>query len=52
MIPSRWFRREGPFVGAHYALENGSDQLRRRASFVAIASISISVVGGDLLFFR
>jgi hypothetical protein len=30
VVPGRWFRREGPFVGAHYALENGSDQLRRR----------------------
>jgi len=30
MVPSRWFSRGGPFVGAHYALENGSGQLRRR----------------------
>jgi hypothetical protein len=34
MVPSRWFRREGPFVGAHYALENGPDQLRRRGFLV------------------
>ena len=31
MVPSRWFSREGPFVGAHYALEIASVQLRRRA---------------------
>jgi hypothetical protein len=30
MVPSRWFSREGLFVGTHCALENGSDQLRRR----------------------
>jgi hypothetical protein len=30
MVPSRWFSREGPFVGAHYALEIASVQLRRR----------------------
>jgi hypothetical protein len=32
MVPSRWFSREGPFVGAgaHCALESASDQLRRR----------------------
>jgi hypothetical protein len=32
MVPSRWFSREGPFVGAHYALEIASVQLRRRAT--------------------
>jgi hypothetical protein len=32
MAPSRWFRREGPFVGTHCALENSSDQLRRRVA--------------------
>jgi hypothetical protein len=31
VVPSRWFSREGPFVGAHDALENASDQLGRRA---------------------
>jgi hypothetical protein len=32
MAPSRWFSREGPFVGARYALEIASVQLRRRAA--------------------
>ena len=32
MVPSRWFSREGPFVGAHYALEIASVQLRRRVT--------------------
>jgi hypothetical protein len=32
MAPSRWFSRECPFVGAHYALEIASVQLRRRVA--------------------
>jgi hypothetical protein len=47
MVPSRWFRRECPFVGTHYALENGPDQLRRRApansdSFFPLAFFLVS----------
>jgi hypothetical protein len=30
VVPSRWFSREGPFVGARYALEIAYVQLRPR----------------------
>ena len=44
MVPSRWFSREGPFVGARYALEIASVQLRRR---VAIETLLLLPASGN-----